>query len=62
MKGGDHFVDTRTAGRKIKGSFKMWLALAEIQTHGTSERLMLQQEVGWPTTNSYCGRRKLIKS
>jgi hypothetical protein len=40
VKGGDHFVDTGTAGRKIKGSFKMWLALTEIQMHGTNERLM----------------------
>ena len=40
MKGGNHFVDTGTTGRKIKGSLKMWLALTEIKMHGTSEGLM----------------------
>lgn len=40
MKSGDHFVDTGTVGRKIKGSFEMCSALAEIQMHGTRERLM----------------------
>jgi len=44
--GGDHFVDTGTAGRKIIRFFKMWLALTEMHMHGTRERLMQQENFG----------------
>ena len=40
----------------------MWLALTEMHMHGTRERLMQQENFGQPKNNSYCGRRKLVKS